>query len=104
MDQSLQFFVCYPATRTGMAVEHVRDELFKVANGNRNKAQDVMIVFTDGVAADGNVLKAAAQELRDRGVKVSEQFDVLQVCEFALKIYSKHKALRKVNLSVLLYV
>ena len=62
-----------------MAVEHVRDELFKEANGNRSEVQDVMIVFTDGVANDGDVLNAAAQQLRDRGVKVSEQFDVLQV-------------------------
>ena len=63
----------FSGTRTGQAVQYVTNEILTEENGDRLDVQNVVIVITDGVAQDGDILDSASDALRSKGTLVSRR-------------------------------
>ena len=61
-------------TNTGRALQYVNDVILTKENGDRPDAQNVIIVITDGTAQDGDLLRAATNDLRSHGDIVRIQY------------------------------
>ena len=74
-------------TRTSQALQYVNDVILTEENGDRPNAQNVLIVITDGTAQDGDLLRAATNNLRSQDVIVRIQYSILycNVCPVKTK-------------------
>lgn len=67
-------------TRTDLALEMVRSQVFGTGNGNRINVRDIAVIVTDGSSTDEVKTRYEANVARDRGIRmfaigVKNEFD-----------------------------